>query len=288
MKRRTSVISPIDSINTLVEMLIQTDTTVEDGETCWVKSENTLFVYRVDSTLVPDGVTIIDALYSNGVWVRLDVGFGGSSPAFYARGVGTANIASLAAASTGPFDGITYTEGQVIFLAAQTNPIENGPYVYTAVSGGVGALVRPAWWAPGATLKTGISVQVAADGTVFGGTQWQAMTATSSGTFVVGISDPQVYPIRVTGSTQLTAGTFTITGIPIRSTTKTNVDLFRAVANTSTATTGGYHPTLGGANGITAGAIGTGQVVVEATVAAGTLNNADISTLHWTIENGRA
>jgi hypothetical protein len=289
MRRRTSIVSPIDTINTLVEMLIQSDSTVEDGEICWVRSEQTLYVYRINSGLVADNITIVGSLYGTGVWVRLDVGLGGASPAFYARGIGTANIANLAAASTGPYDGITYAEGQVIFLAAQTSPTQNGPYVFTGVSGGVGKLVRPAWWASGATLKTGIVVQVAADGTVFGNTQWQVMTATASGAFVVDISDPQVYPIRVLGQTQLVNGTFTISGIPIRSTSKTNITLTRVVgAGAGLANTVEYCPTVANANGITAGVIGTGQIVVQACVAAGTINATDTSTLNWTIENGRA
>jgi len=73
MKRRTNVISPVDSISAIVEQLQQTDATVEDGETVWVRSEETLFVYRVDSALVPDGVNVVASLYGNGVWQRLNV-----------------------------------------------------------------------------------------------------------------------------------------------------------------------------------------------------------------------
>jgi hypothetical protein len=75
MKRRGNVISPIDTISTVVEMLQQTDSTVEDGEIVWVRSEQTLFVYRVNSGLIPDGTTVIASLYGNGgVWQRLTFG----------------------------------------------------------------------------------------------------------------------------------------------------------------------------------------------------------------------
>jgi hypothetical protein len=71
MKRRGNVISPIDSISTVVEMLQQTDSTVEDGETVWVRSVQAIFVYRVNSGLTPDGVNVVASLYGNGVWQRL-------------------------------------------------------------------------------------------------------------------------------------------------------------------------------------------------------------------------
>jgi hypothetical protein len=75
MKRRGNVISPIDSINTVVEMLQQTDSSVEDGEIVWVRSEQTLFVYRVNSGLIPDGATVVASLYGNGgVWQRITFG----------------------------------------------------------------------------------------------------------------------------------------------------------------------------------------------------------------------
>jgi hypothetical protein len=83
MKRRGNVVSPVDSINTLVEQLQQTDFTVEDGETVWVRSEQTLFVYRINSGLVADGVNVVASLYGNGVWQRLNVAaFGNSIPTF--------------------------------------------------------------------------------------------------------------------------------------------------------------------------------------------------------------
>jgi hypothetical protein len=73
MKRRGNVISPIDSINSIVEMLQQTDYTVEDGETVWVRSTQAMYVYRVNSGLVPDGANVIASLYGNGVWEKLNV-----------------------------------------------------------------------------------------------------------------------------------------------------------------------------------------------------------------------
>jgi hypothetical protein len=79
MKRRGNVLSPIDSINTVVEMLIQTDSSVEDGEIVWVRSTQCLWIYRVNSGYVPDGVNIVSSLYGNGVWVRTSLTLGGNS-----------------------------------------------------------------------------------------------------------------------------------------------------------------------------------------------------------------
>jgi len=207
----------------------------------------------------------------------------GGSPAFRARAVRTTNVADLTAfAVATACDGLTLVEGDVVLLAAQTTAAQCGPYVVGAVSGGNAPLTRPAWWAAGSTQKTGAQIKLGAEGTVFKNTTWQAMHASDS--IVVDTTDPEFYPLSVSGTTALVAGTFTISTVPVFS-SKSQVTLTRSVANTSAATTGGYHPTVGGADGITTGKIGTAAVVVEATVAAGTKNAADISTLHWTINN---
>jgi hypothetical protein len=82
MQRRTNVIRPVDSISTLVEQLQQTDSSVEDGEIVWVRSVEQLFLYRVNSGLVPNGLTIVGSLYGEGVWVmtNLTLGGGGGGP----------------------------------------------------------------------------------------------------------------------------------------------------------------------------------------------------------------
>jgi hypothetical protein len=76
MRRRTNVPSPVDSINTLVEQLQQTDSSVEDGEIVWVRSTQCLWVYRVNSGLVANGTDVVASLYGNGVWVRSNMTLG--------------------------------------------------------------------------------------------------------------------------------------------------------------------------------------------------------------------
>jgi fibronectin-binding autotransporter adhesin len=77
MQRRGNVVSPVDSISTLVEMLQSTDSSVGDGETCWVRSTQQLFLYRVNSGLVPNGTTVVASLYGAGVWVLTSLVLGG-------------------------------------------------------------------------------------------------------------------------------------------------------------------------------------------------------------------
>jgi len=76
VKRRTNVPSPVDSLVTQVEQLQQTDSSVEDGETVWVRSTQCLWVYRVNSGLTPNGTDVVAALYGNGVWVRSNLTLG--------------------------------------------------------------------------------------------------------------------------------------------------------------------------------------------------------------------
>jgi hypothetical protein len=61
--------------------------------------------------------------------------------------------------------------------------------------------------------------------------------------------------------------------------------LTRHVANTS-ALTVMYATGSGAAEGITVGKVGTAAAVVQAQVAAGNINNVDVSTLNWSIAQG--
>lgn len=210
----------------------------------------------------------------------------GAALPFYARGVAAAgNVASLAAFTVASNDGITYVEGDVVVLLEQTTAAQCGPYVVGAVSGGAAPLTRPDWWRTGMTLPGGIEIKLGPEGTVFKNCTLKAMVAAKS--FVVGTTDPALYPVMVNVAATLVAGTVTLSTIPVFS-LNTQVICTRKAANTSTSTTGGYHATVAGANGLTAGKRGTGSIVIEATVAAGTINNADISTLHVTVINGQS
>ena len=264
------------------------------GKYCFAVDDNTVGISDAAGTLPLAGVILAIGLTGEETG-KIAVGLGMASPyqgnpllassstAFRARNIAAAgNVASLAAFTVAGNDGVTNVANDVIILAEQTLPAQNGPYVVGTVALGVAPLTRPDWWPTGATLPTGLAISIGGEGTVFKNTRWRAMLAAA--TFLVGTTDPKLYPDEVNGVTALVAGTFTIATVPLFS-ANSQVALTRKIANTSTLTVGGYHPTVGGANGITAGVRGAAAAIVEATVGAGTINVADISTLHWTVIN---
>lgn len=203
-------------------------------------------------------------------------------PAYtYVAGVITGN----AAGAIGAQDGVVNVAGDSVFLPAgiATAAAHQGAYVVTAPGGaGVFVLTRVDWMPEGAVLTSGFEVRLGGEGTVFQNTIWQAMT--NADTFIVGTTDSQFFPQEVSGLSVLEAGTFTIATVPILA-ASTFIGFSRQLANTSVLTVGGYHATVAGVDGITPGNLGTAAAVVQAAVAAGTINNADISTLRWTIRN---
>jgi hypothetical protein len=197
-----------------------------------------------------------------------------------ARNVVNGNIADLAAytvtSNAAVNDATLNVEGDVVLLVGQTTAAQNGLYTVGAVTAAAAALTRhPAMFTGRVFRIADYDVAVAA-GTVFGNTVWFNAAAGTIGT-----NTPDFYPESVTISQALVAGTMTLTSVPIVSATKSAISAYRKTANTCTATTGGY-VTNGAA---TPGALGTASVVVMAAVAAGTINNADISTLHITFTN---
>lgn len=197
-----------------------------------------------------------------------------------ARNVVNGNVADLAAyvvASDANLNDATLNvEGDVVLLVAQTTPAQNGLYTVGAVAAGTAPLTRHPAMFTGRVFRAEDFDVVVAAGTVFAHTRWFNAAAGTIGT-----NTPDFYPESVVISQALVAGTMTLTSVPILSATKTAIIPYRKTANTCTATTGGY-VTNGAA---TPGALGTASVAVMAAVAAGTINNADVSTLHVTIIN---
>lgn len=196
------------------------------------------------------------------------------------RYVMTTNVANLAA-FTVVQDGVTGIETDLVLLANQTGGDESGVYVIGAVAGGTAPLTRVAWLPATAVVRGGYTVHVE-EGTLFADTNWFIAEA---GAITIGTTAHHWYPESITQSVILVAGTVTVANVPVLSATKSAVVLTRQAANTCAATDGGYHATTGGATGITPGVVGTAAVIIEACVLAGTINNADISTLHATIIN---
>lgn len=203
---------------------------------------------------------------------------------FRARNVVNGNIANLAAytvaSNAAVNDATLNVAGDIVLLVAQTTPAQNGLYVVGTVAAGVAPLTRLASMASTLVFVTDAFNVAIGAGTIFAHTEW---FNSAGGT--IGTNDPAFFPRKVTFSRGLTNGTFTFADIPILSATKSNILISRTTANTSVATDGGYCPTVGGASGITPGALGTATVTIEACVLAGTINNADVSTLNVTVLN---
>lgn len=231
------------------------------------------------------GTQVLVGLGEPSIWDESDaIEAGNQVPVIRARNIVNGNVADLTAytvaSNAAVNDATLNVAGDVVLLIAQTTAAENGLYVVGTVATGAAPLTRLDPLPVGAVaLADAYEVDVSV-GTVFGHTKWF-----NSAAGTVGTSDLLFFPESVTISQALVAGTMTLTSIPILSVTKSNVLMTRRIANTSTLTVGGYCATVGGANGITAGKLGTASIVIEATVGAGTINNADISTLNITIKN---
>ncbi len=198
-----------------------------------------------------------------------------------ARNVVLANVADLAAftvASDAALnDAVLNVEGDVVLLVAQSTAAQNGLYPVGAVSTGTAALTRhPAMFTGRVFRADDYEVAIAA-GTVFAHSKWF-----NSAAGTIGTNTPAFFPESVTITQALVAGTIAaLVSVPILSATKTGFTFTRSTADTCTNTVGGY--ALSG--NPTPGALGTASAAIIACVAAGTINVADVSTLHITVTN---
>jgi len=207
-----------------------------------------------------------------------DLAVSGATPFRKVRAVVTANVALLSSFNVSlNTDGVTLVEGDIVLLSAQTTVAQNGPYVVGAVTFGAASLTRPAWFAAGTTVKTGYSLEIGGEGTVFKNTTWKTLLAADS--FVVDTTDGKFYPRIVSGTGTLVGGALTISTVPVFS-TKTNVNICRT-APVSTNNTHEY--VMNGAP--TPGVIGTGSITIWASASGGALHAGDLSTINWTIFN---
>jgi len=200
-------------------------------------------------------------------------------------GSGTNTLTFGSNAATGTQDGITVAAGDVFILQGGTlgscaiTAKDTGPWAFKSLGSASTPVVltRPSWWTTGATCPTSYKIQCGPEGGLFGSTIWKAYA--NPGT-VIGTTDSQFYPDKVTQQVLLNSGTITKTNVPIFSATKTQ---FVATLHTLTSGTStvGYGPvTLP-----TAGYQGACSVVVDAYVANMTINSGDGSTLAFTVIN---
>lgn len=230
------------------------------------------------------GITGSSAAYGDPLTAALDLAHGARNVVTTALAAYTKTAGVITANANGAWavqDGITNVVGDVVLLpdGIAAAAADAGPWQITAL-GSAGAkfsLSRPSDWASGSFGLTNTQVNIA-EGTLFAGTQWYHATA---GNFTVDTTAMRLVPRQVTQSITLVAGTATIANVPVLSATKTGMASIRTTANTTSLTTGGYHPV----GAIVPGALGTASIVFDATVAAGSINVADISILAVTIFN---
>lgn len=202
------------------------------------------------------------------------VGAAGTVSTLVARNVVLTNVASLAAYTVSGGDGNTNVAGDVVLLVGQTTVAQNGPYVVGTVTTGTAALTRISSVPTGLTVADRSLNVVVQSGTIGAESTWGTTT-----TGVVNTNDLGWFPRLITQPVTLTAGTVTVTNVPVLSATKTNYDITR-VTPSGTALTVAYNVVT-----ITPGPIGTATFAVNAQIAAGTINTADASALILTVIN---
>jgi hypothetical protein len=200
-------------------------------------------------------------------------------------GSGTGVLTASSAALFGTIDGIVPALNDIILvpegLTNLTAPQDAGPWQMTTVGTASvkWVLTRPDWWASGSTLPEGASVKIG-EGTLFAGTTWRSFAA--KGSAVVDTNDPDLYPTSVTQQATLLTGTasVTITNVPVRSTSKSNV-LVNYISGSAAVTTVGYASKV-----ITNGYLNTASVTVYAMAAGMTaVGSGDVSVVNVTIVN---
>lgn len=196
------------------------------------------------------------------------------APVRFVRGVVFANVADLAAFTVAGNDGLTYTAGQRVLLPNQTTAAQCGIYEVGTVTAGSAALSRVADMPSGMAIQNGMIVEVS-EGTIYAGSTWKAMC---TGSKVVATDDSLFYPRVCKARVTLAVGVYALgatEGLFLFSTTKTQVHFNRVDAANSALTIQYAAPVATR----TAGKSGTGALTVRAEVGAGTLNNADTSTM---------
>ncbi len=205
---------------------------------------------------------------------------------------GTFSGGVLTITATGAFstaqDGVTLAVGDKFILPAGTigsltvSAANSGVYEVTslAATGTHPTFTRTAKWAHGATITPETRIRVGGEGTLFRGTEWFADPATA--TKVVGTDDPILYPRSVTQQVTLASSTATITNVPIKSASKSNIVTTLAAAGGTQTSTVAYGPIVAP----TPGGIGTASLVIDAIASGQTKNGtADTSTVNVTIIN---
>jgi len=208
------------------------------------------------------------------------------APVYNARGVvyDNASLTAFASVTGGTIkDGVTYFAGDTVLLANQTTAADCGLYVVGTVdtSAHTAPLTRHPALSANATYVNGMMISVS-EGTLWAGSTWKAMC---TGTKVVGTDDPLFYPQKCRGILTLASGTKTLgstEGLFLWSTTRSTV---QATYNTAGGTVSSTVNMRCASANRTAGKSGTAAAIIIATVAAGTIDTANNSTVDWEVTN---
>jgi hypothetical protein len=207
-------------------------------------------------------------------------------------GSGTATLTETSNGAISAADGVTLVVGDCVFIQAGTTnltaALDSGPWQVSAL-GGAGAkwvLVRPLWWANGATMVLGATIDIGGEGTAYAGSQWRSFAA--QGSAVIGTNDPSYYIKQFASSVTLVTGfsklgvSQTFPGLRAGADISFMPTNFNGGSSTVSYRTGAY---ASGGSATATGYMGTSTVSITALVAAGTFNTSDVGTGLLTIRN---
>jgi len=242
---------------------------------------------------IPTSINFLQSKGANAVPAqhRADYVIVASLPAYTNTG-GTLVGNSNGAITSTMADGATPAVGDIFLLehGLAASAADAGLYQIVAV-GAAGAKFQaiPAPdWQVGTVLLPKTEILVGPAGSVFKNTTW--VNTLAGLTNVIGTASFTFFARFVTYTSALvagiqTAGASATSGAPavmsVMSTSLTNVMTTRRTPNTATATITYQKNTAG----MAAGGLGAGAASVFSTVAAGTINNADVSTMDTTVLN---
>ena len=208
-------------------------------------------------------------------------------------GSGTNTLTFGSSAAIGTQDGVTtLAAGDCVLLQGGTlgscaiTAKDTGPWIISN-AGGASAkvvLVRPSWWQTGMIVPQSAQLTIGLAGVpptgTFGGTKWSAYC--TAGSTVIGTTDPQFYPDKVSKQITLASSTLAVANIPIFSATGAVIEASFIVAGGTVTNTVGY----GVIAAPTAGYVGTCTFTVDALASGmGKNGTADASTLGLVVIN---
>lgn len=203
-------------------------------------------------------------------------------------GTGTNTLTMGSNATLPTQDGVTPAVGDIGILPPGTisscaiTAADTGPWIVSSLgaSGAKVVLKRPSWYLTGDTMGVEQDIKVGTEGNQYGGGRWTSWAATVNGTTqIIGTADPKWLPDHTATLITLSSGFYTLTTIPIRSTTLTSFAFLSASYSGGSTTAKFTTGAIGSGGAATAaGGVGTGSVSITAIAVGGTVVSGDNST----------